>query len=333
VRQPADVCGEFVEHMRAAATERLRPLFSGVSAVHLADFPDYANVGDSAIALGLIRFFREEGIELYAVDSAVTIDFENALEMSHRQPGRAIVITGGGNLGDLYPRHQMHRVELLRRADTRTTLVQAPQSAHYRDADEVALFAHALSTSHADVRIGARDTETQEMFPPDGRIALVPDSAHILGTLSAPKPRTRVVRLLRRDLERDPNRVTIHSTTSLDWRNDPARIALQVRAAARVRSQPGLRGLVVPGPRRSESIAHTRVAAGLVLLAQGEIVITDRLHALILALHIGRRVVYIDNATQKLSRYAQLWFPDSWAGEIRRADSVEEAEDIVRHWK
>lgn len=57
--------------------------------------------------------------------------------------------------------------------------------------------------------------------------------------------------------------------------------------------------------------AERRFARGVNMIAPGEVVITDRLHAMLIALQVGRRVIAIDNATGKLSAYAQAWLQDT----------------------
>lgn len=48
-------------------------------------------------------------------------------------------------------------------------------------------------------------------------------------------------------------------------------------------------------------LANSRVQAGVKLLAKGRVIITDRLHASILANLIGRPLIWIDTKQKKLS--------------------------------
>ena len=69
--------------------------------------------------------------------------------------------------------------------------------------------------------------------------------------------------------------------------------------------------LLNPSPQRWRHIAEGRLRRGVDLLSSGEVVVTDRLHAMLLALQMGRRVVAIDNNNHKLSKYASTWFGDT----------------------
>ncbi len=44
------------------------------------------------------------------------------------------------------------------------------------------------------------------------------------------------------------------------------------------------------------------------MLSSGETIVTDRLHAMLIGLQMGRSVIAVDNNNQKLSKYADTWF-------------------------
>lgn len=319
------------EHLRATALERQRVLFDGVSEVHLTDFPEYANVGDSALAWGLLRFFRQQGIAVRAVDFHSTLRVEEALAWARSARGRAVVVNGGGNLGDLYAPHQARREELLASAEPSTLIIAAPQSGRFIEPDALRRYHRVLAESRAEVRIAVRDQATQAMMPVGVHSLLVPDTVHVLGTLHAAPSTRRVVRLLRADAERDTRLVRAPGHDASDWAPDTRISQLQMRVERKLAREPLTRNLR-HGSLRWRALAARRTRAGCALLAPGEVIITDRLHAMLLGIHLGRRVVYLDNTTNKLTSYADTWFRPPVADVVRRATSLPEAEEIARGW-
>ncbi len=93
--------------LRHAALAALRRLVPAGTPCALIDFPTSANVGDSAIWLGARSLLDEAGAPVvYVCDyhSFSADHLEAALA-----PGGTILISGGGNLGDLWPAHQRFR--------------------------------------------------------------------------------------------------------------------------------------------------------------------------------------------------------------------------------
>src|SRR3990172_3861341 len=95
-----------VASLNATINEVLQPLLRDSRAVALLDYPNYANVGDSLIWLGEIAYLKRAGIPI-----AYTCDQTSyaPARLESRVGKGAILMTGGGNLGDLYPRHQRFR--------------------------------------------------------------------------------------------------------------------------------------------------------------------------------------------------------------------------------
>ncbi|WP_106816139.1 polysaccharide pyruvyl transferase family protein [Microbacterium timonense] len=290
-----------IEELRRRSSDALTRLHHGIDTLVLTDFPDYENIGDSVIALGQAEFWRRAGIEVEATYSWRTIA---PRVYRSRTP---VAIQGGGNFGGLYPQHSEHRYRLAERLRPETVLIQEPQSVHFAtdaDRDE---FARRMAP-RPGLRLAVRDTASLaavEDVVDD--VHLAPDSVHMLGRLDAAPPTRDVVRLLRRDDESALAPGT--SRTAVDW---PA-MTFADRLAQRLR-RTLVEGAVTRTMNRSThrwfADAATRLATGIALLAPGETVITDRLHAMLVALQIGRRVIAIDNANGKLTSYARTWLDD-----------------------
>ncbi|MBN9180822.1 MAG: polysaccharide pyruvyl transferase family protein [Microbacterium sp.] len=181
---------DFVDAMAGDAVEALSRLHEGVRQVVFTDFPDHHNIGDAAIALGQLAFWRRAGIEVVMTYSWRTIGdgvFGSAIP---------VAIQGGGNVGGLYPVHGEHRFALAERLDPATLLIQEPQTIHFvTDADRES-FATRLASREA-FRLAVRDRPSldavRDLMP---SAILSPDSAHVLGRLAAHLP-VRVCRDVR----------------------------------------------------------------------------------------------------------------------------------------
>jgi pyruvyl transferase EpsO len=72
-----------------------------------------------------------------------------------------------------------------------------------------------------------------------------------------------------------------------------------------------------------------RVRRGLNLLSEGEVVVSDRLHGVILGLLAGIPVVAIDNRIGKLSAFIRTWLLDC-SGVVLAADLDEARHHVAR---
>lgn len=298
--RPRTPRGDAIAELQHRSFTALSTLHRGIDRLVLTDFPDYENIGDSVIALGQAEFWRRSGITVDAAYSWRTISprvFESKIP---------VAIQGGGNFGGLYPQHSEHRYRLAEQLDPGTLLIQEPQSVHFAtDADRRA-FATRMAPRRR-LRMAVRDRVSLDaVVGLVEDVMLAPDSVHMLGALDAPPPSRRVLHLLRRDDESaGPGSVE----TAVDW---PA-MTFTDRLRQRVK-RTVLEGAVTRTMNRSAdrwfADAERRLATGISLLAPGETIVTDRLHAMLIALQMGRRVIAIDNANGKLTSYAATWFGD-----------------------
>src|SRR5262249_30543702 len=130
----------------------------------LIDFPDYSNVGDSAIWLGEIAFLESQGLspaycgELWshAPDAMVEAIGDGT-----------IFLSGGGNFGTIWKAHHDSRLALLARFPDHR-IVQLPQSIHFDSEAAVADTARAIER-HGAFTMMVRDLPSlvfaQRHFP------------------------------------------------------------------------------------------------------------------------------------------------------------------------
>ncbi|WP_298093134.1 polysaccharide pyruvyl transferase family protein [uncultured Sphingomonas sp.] len=267
----------------------------------LVDFPDHANVGDSAIWLGEIAMLRA----VTGRDPAYVSTWHDFDAEAFRRacPAGTLFLHGGGNLGDIWPHHQHFREQIL--ADVRDRpVVQLPQSIHFRHPDNAARFA-TLAAAHPDFTLYVRDRPSVAFA--NSHLAcsahLASDSAFALGPQTRMPADCDVLMLLRTDDERrDHVAMPSASAVVVDWLDD----------------EPGL-------PAFHEAQAKARVDRGLRLLSTGRVIVTDRLHGHILADLLGIPHVVLDNDYGKIAAYLAAW-PGSERVPAIRATTMEEAE-------
>jgi pyruvyl transferase EpsO len=292
----------YIEIMKQRAGEAFRRLHDGVQSVEATDFPDYANIGDAAIAEGQFRFWEEAGIRVRSVSSF------------HTMPPRIydsmdpVFINGGGNFGGLYPDHSKHRHTLAERLPASTLLIQGPQSLHWRSDADRDEFRRRMAVRPA-LRIAVRDTESFDALKDDvEQLFLSPDAVHNLGRIEAPEPTAAEVRLIRRDPE-----ATGDLGSGVDWPKDVPLIRASAWLTHRTKEFPALRSVIPTSPSVWSGRSAHRLQRGVEILSRGETVVTDRLHAMLIGLQIGRRVVVKDNSIGKLRKYYDTWLSDTGA--------------------
>jgi len=289
---------------RALLTALYRTHVALGSCYALVDFPNHANVGDSAIWLGELAMLRQ----VTARDPCYVSTWHDFDLDAFRDacPDGVLFLHGGGNLGDIWPHHQRFREDILACVRDRA-VVQLPQSIHFRVLSEVDRFA-ALVADHPDFALYVRDSRSldfarQHLACPSH---LAPDSAYALGEQSRETAQCDVLMLMRTDDERQGHAIpSADPATVVDWLEDDADLPVGVDATAR------------------EAQAVARVDRGLRLLARGRVVVTDRLHGHILADLLGIPHVVLDNDYGKIAAYLDAWpAPDAI---VTRASTIEHA--------
>jgi pyruvyl transferase EpsO len=290
----------YIEAMQSRAFERFELLHEGVRDVVFTDFPDYSNVGDSAIALGQRAYWRRAGIRVREAYSAPLLDTR-----VYDSP-YPVVLNGGGSLGGLYGGIGEHRYSLAERLHPSQLLIQEPQSIHFVDAGARDEFERRMA-SRSNLRLAVRDQPSATAVAGLVQPIVAPDAVHHLGRIPAPEPSQRFVILARADKE---SAVGMSVANSTDWPADPLDLRVLWWLGWRTKQVPPMKLVLRRSVESWFARAERRFARGVNTIAPGEVVVTDRLHAMLIALQMGRRVIAIDNATGKLSAYAQAWLQE-----------------------
>ena len=303
--------GAFLSRMERELATVLDPLLPRGVRCALLDFPDYGNVGDSAIWLGEMAYLRRIGASIvYACDVA---SFSPA-RLRERLQGGVILLSGGGNLGDLWPAHQRLR-EAVIQAFPDHRIIQLPQSIHFEG--KAALDrARAVFDAHSQLVLLLRDHRSLAFARREFRAPcfLCPDLSLALGPLARPTPRREILWLLRGDQEARDQGPTPNGVESVDWLEEPRswvfranRLLSEPRAwppKVQAWTWPTLAPLY---GRVWDALARERLARGCALLSEARVVVTDRLHGHLLSLLLGIPHVVMDNSYGKIRDYYDTW--------------------------
>lgn len=317
-----------VEEIVQKPLELLTRLLDGIDSVALVDYPEYANVGDSLIWLGQVALFKRLGKKIVYVDAAWHTDLDALREVAAK--GAAVIIMGGGNFGTLWPHHQRYR-ELLLQKLPGATIIQMPQSVFFDDSPALQQFQNIIATC-PNFHFLARDFPTLDFAKANFScsVDLCPDSAFFLGPIDAAKADVDVLYLRRSDkesvdsatdgLSRARANLSIEET---DWlKQNAVERGLQklTRGLIRLRLLRNTSALML---HLYNLLARVRARRGIQIIARGKCVVTDRLHAHILSVLIGRDNLLLDNSNGKVFAFYEAWTHD-WP-RSRKVKTLEEA--------
>lgn len=300
-----------LDHLKQRLVGLLKFLPTDRPVVYL-DYPVHLNFGDLLIMRGTERFFRIYGHRI--ISRAAYMNFV-AGAASPITPETIIALHGGGNFGDLYPVHQNFREAMVRRFPN-NRIVVLPQSVYF--SSPLALERSArIFRQHRDLFLCVRDHASLRQVGAKftENVVLMPDMAHQLWRAARP-PHVeggRTLKLLRTDVEAvEPRQPVAAHEPSMDWLDFHPRWSCRI--FGRILWLHGLEGKVGRklGAQRLWSrycdLLHRHMEARLVEYDQ---IITSRLHGMIFALLLGKRVRYLDNLYGKLNGYATTWFDGS----------------------
>jgi len=319
-----------VTTLRARLNEKiettLRPLLLG-KAEHICiiDAAGYPNVGDNAILLGQLNFIERNfpQARLSAYDT-----FSYAAGANRRiEEASAIIISGGGNFGDIWPYHQRLRTRILEQFPHKP-IIQAPQSISFSSEAERDAMA-ALIARQSAFTLLVRDHKSLDFARRyfDCDVQLTPDMAFAMNPVAREPPTADYFCLLRTDKERlgdhNPILATLRATNGTiivdDWLEAPRDAisaldrGLQWATRRKSRLMSRMNGAVTTARRR---YAESRLRHGIALLSQGKVVITDRLHGHILSCLLDIPHFAFDSADGKISAFHEAWIAGTAGAEL-----------------
>ncbi|MGY1856602.1 polysaccharide pyruvyl transferase family protein [Modestobacter sp. SYSU DS0290] len=300
--------------------------------VSLLDFPRHDNAGDALIWLGERSYLRD--LDLSARYMA-TLHHLKPEELRRRVPDGPILLHGGGNLGDRWPENQAFRERVVGLFPDRR-IIQMPQSIEFRERASLER-ARRVFNAHPDLTLLMRDHDAVEVARsafPQAVVEFCPDVALGVGRVERTEaPKCDALLLLRQDSEASGHGFRAQGVDALsaDW----ALTGMQRAIWLALRMPENISRVVEPlthslyplNARSMDAMARVNVRAARGILQQGRVVVTDRLHAMVLAALLSIPVVGLDNSYGKLSRI----FRD-YLGELPGvyfASDAEEAQSLM----
>ncbi|MBD8703983.1 polysaccharide pyruvyl transferase family protein [Frigoribacterium sp. CFBP 13712] len=276
--------------------------------VSLVDFPNHENAGDSLIYLGELAYLKKLGVSIRYVADASRY---RAQDLRLLAPAGPVLIHGGGNLGDRWTEFQDFRERVIQDFPDRR-VIQLPQTIDFTEGARLER-AQRIFGAHPDLTVLIRDlvgvNRTRSLFP-STNVRFCPDMAFGVGEQKRPNAeRVDAVVLRRKDSEADHGKGVFElampwSRIDRDWRLTGWRRvwARLLRAPGALNKRvPQLATLLQPLQQRCyKALAFNNVRYALSLLSQGRLVITDRLHATVMAGLLGIPVVALANANGKV---------------------------------
>jgi len=329
------------EALREELETTLRGLIAPGTEIAYVNFPNIGNLGDNAIYAGARRSLDRIGAKVVLATEPRA--YRRAVIKRAVGDRGTIVIHGGANFGDLYrkqPQQTVRRRLLRDFPDAR--LIQLPRTIYFRDPETSPRFIR-LCREHPDFTILARDKLSVQRADALGfETTLAPDLAFGLGAIDRPAAAsTPVTWIVREDVERTAKPGSIEASAR-DWPTGKeqragatgaglrADLAL-LRGLNRLRERAPLR-LRLPiarfAARRYGRVASRRVAIALDMVAEGEVLVTDRFHGHLLACMMGIPNVLLDNSYGKNRGLYETW---TNRYEIARfAESPDQARELAR---
>lgn len=328
-----------LEQSQVVLKRTCRELLAPGTRCALALYPDHWNVGDAAIWWATRRLLAELDVTVAYACDPWSYD-PRALRAA--LPAGPILLLGGGNFGDVYPREQGSRQRILADFPDRR-IIQLPQSIAFRSAAAVAEMAELIAR-HRDFTLLVRDHASLAFAREHFRgvtVAACPDTALALELPARVSQATApVLALWRNDSESSGPLPAVPADWIVrDWTVSggvlPAAEAAQLSTAARrFKEWVGMPPPWPPQPSATDGdpyplrrriawrhlpwlwdqLAEDRTLRGLRILSQGRVVITNRLHAHLLCLLAGIPHVACDTANGKVFSHRDTWLAPSIEG-------------------
>ena len=282
----------------------------GARSFHYVDIPVHGNIGDLLILHGTMAFFTKKKL----VPKIVAPTFGYRPEWT--SDGEVVVFHGGGNFGDLYWNSGSQRLrEQMVTLLPKNRIIVLPQTLHFSSAEKQHRSAR-IFRAHRDVHLCVRDEPSLRMATEfTDHVYLLPDMAHQLYPLGPQGNPAGVGTLLVNRADREKGASTAawaHKISrKVDW---PELVGTRERHIDRFRRAVRLlrrHGLGRPGSnvlsRAWIAYSKTLIQDAADLFAPHEHIVTDRLHAHILACLMNKRSTVVDNSYGKNSGYVNAW--------------------------
>ena len=271
--------------------------------------PDYDNIGDHIITIAEKTLFCDNKIPF------AEVSYQHCLELLnnnclHVFNHRKILINGGGFLGSLWPVNNEF-VDRVIESNPKSKIVILPNSFFYNDDPEGrSCFSHSVSTynAHRDLTVFTREEISYSKIAGSIKnVFLVPDMALSLPAYGSCAERKGCLLILRNDREK---------TMTDDQEQALLKTVGQLFDADSIIKSDMVCG-VYPVTR---DIREKIVSDKMYEFSRAELVITDRLHGMILSVLTGTPCIVLESKSTKV-RGCYEWIRD--CGYVRLCDKTD----------
>lgn len=288
----------------------------GKMRIWFLDAPAYGNVGDQAIAYGIRRFCKTvfPNAEIVEFQEDNVIRYLSWLKKSVK-PSSIIVLQGGGNLGNLYPRYEFIRRTIIR-SFPKNKIIIFPQTLYFsndKSGEYEAIMARKVYGINKRLIVFARDSKSynkmKKIFP-ETSIELCPDIVFSLNGLVSCQKRNGIGVCMRNDKEKViSSKQTEKIIEKITESNEEKRMFDTVTDVE----------YPVTGKHRERFVLDK-----LREFAACKMVVTDRLHGMIFSYITSTPCVAVANSTGK-SYYTYI----DWLSASRNVFFVQNTEDDI----
>lgn len=294
------------KQLRSLIEQTLTPLINANYV--LLDVPYYFNVGDVLIWEGTREWLKKLPYKCLCTASKETFDFR---ELSSEV---VILLSGGGNFGDLYPQHNEFREKVIS-SYPENPIIILPQTIWFEDVHAIPECASALA-KHKKLIICARDRHSYDILKSNfqNEILLVPDMAFCINMKRWRKPIVgRGDLLLKREdkeLKGYPqidDLIAQGDVTICDWLPFTEDCWQKTWWRRTKKYVPSLYDWYARNIFRPYM-----VNSGIHLIGTHKKIYSTRLHAAILSILLGKEnnLVWFDNSYGKNSSFYETWLND-----------------------
>lgn len=280
--------------------------------------PDYANIGDIAISLVQKQILQEaypnrKIIEIPMLDYFKYKDIMKEL-MSNDD---IITIIGGGNMGNIYIEGEIRRRNIIS-SFPNNNIISFPQSIDFENSiigQKEFQKSIDIYSKHKKLTILSREQKSYDIMKSNfkNRIKLVPDTViYLAGKMNLDEiyERDKILLCFRNDKEKITNSNITYSTIDLLTNHDYKDIELIDTYLGNIHFNLENKHLLF------QKIIKKFMSA--------ELVITDRLHGMVLALITKTPCIAFDNSNKKISSTYNTWLKE--IPYIKLLDNFEEIE-------
>lgn len=264
--------------------------------VYLLDLPGHNNLGDEAIGISEVNFLKK-----YSTLYGYNLEFYSCLDdlfarikwlKKNIQPEDIIVCQGGGNMGDLYPYYEYIRL-LIIKSFPNNKIVIFPQTYYFEDKEKrIYNLMKKIYNKHDKLVIYAREEKSYQLLREDfknNRVLLAPDMV-----LSYPyygenvhKQKKKVLFCLRNDKEKGKNKKAIEAIEK-----NILALGYDIRFTDTMERE----GKTYSNLDDAKKAVDKKIEE----FSSAELVVTDRLHGMVLSILGGTNCLALDNSTHKV---------------------------------